>query len=412
MVRIVGDHAHGPAFDADEGGDDADAELLADLQHRARVGDGVDDVLHVVEAQAVLGDDVAQAALVGRLPVLDRALEVGQVLLGHFHGVLLVLGEQVDDAVRHLEGHRAHLFGRVDAEAPALDHGGTAHGDGGALGGDDDVAAGDQGGVAGEGAPVDDRDQRHEARELRELREGVGVEGDARSAAVVAGASAAAFPEEDQRNAETVRQLEHAILLVVVAAPLGSREHGVVVVHEHRARGFFAEERGVDRADAGDQAVRRGVPAQRLHVVAAVLAGDDQRPVFLERTLVHELGDVLPRHAVAARIALGDGLGAVLVVDVGVAFVGLLEVRADVVEVLFLGHGHRVDADLGFFDEDDRVALAHHVAFGKSDLADDAVAVRGDDVLHLHGLHDGDLLAFADLVAGGDVEGHDRALDR
>ena len=104
--------------------------------------------------------------------------------------------------------------------------------------------------------------------------------------------------------------------------------------------------------------------------------------------------------------------GAILVVDVGVPIVGLLQVGADVVEVLFLGHGHRIDADFGFFDEHDRVALAHHVAFGHRDFTDDAIAVRGDDVLHLHGFHDGNLLAGADLVAGGDVEGHDRALDR
>ena len=41
MMRIVGDHAHRPAFDADEGGDDADAELRTNFQHGALVGDGV-----------------------------------------------------------------------------------------------------------------------------------------------------------------------------------------------------------------------------------------------------------------------------------------------------------------------------------------------------------------------------------
>ena len=46
------------------------------------------------------------------------------------------------------------------------------------------------------------------------------------------------------------------------------------------------------------------------------------------------------------------------------------------------------------------------------DAADDAAVRGGDDVLHLHRLDDRDLLALPHLVADGDVDRNDRALDR
>ena len=84
------------------------------------------------------------------------------------------------------------------------------------------------------------------------------------AAAVVAGPAAAAFAEQDERDAEAMRQLEHAILLVVVAPALRAGQHGVVVVDEHGARRFVAEQIRVHGADAGDQAVCRRVLAQRF----------------------------------------------------------------------------------------------------------------------------------------------------
>ena len=71
-----------------------------------------------------------------------------------------------------------------------------------ALGGDDHVAAGHQSGVAGEGAAVDDGDQRHQRAELRIRGERVRIDGDARTDIVLAGPSAAALAEQHQRQAE------------------------------------------------------------------------------------------------------------------------------------------------------------------------------------------------------------------
>ena len=69
--------------------------------------------------------------------------------------------------------------------------------------------------------------------------------------------------------------------------------------------------------------------------------------------------------------------------------------------------GHR-----GFLDEDDGIALAHHVARRHRDAADDAAMGRGDHVLHLHRLDHRDLLAPAHHVTDGDVDRDDGALDR
>ena len=96
---------------------------------RAGVGERLDHLAHVVDAQPVLRDDVAQAALVGALPRRQRALEVRQVLLGRGDGLGLVLDGDVDDAVRHLHVHRADLLGPEHAEAAALDHRRAAHAD-------------------------------------------------------------------------------------------------------------------------------------------------------------------------------------------------------------------------------------------------------------------------------------------
>ena len=48
MMRVVGDRAHRPSFHADESGNDAHPEFLADFQDRSGVGDGVDNLSHVV----------------------------------------------------------------------------------------------------------------------------------------------------------------------------------------------------------------------------------------------------------------------------------------------------------------------------------------------------------------------------
>ena len=69
MHRIVGDQAERRAFDADQRRDHAGREFGAQLQHRAGVGERRDHLAALIDAQAVLRDEVAQLLLVRRIPL-------------------------------------------------------------------------------------------------------------------------------------------------------------------------------------------------------------------------------------------------------------------------------------------------------------------------------------------------------
>ena len=145
--------------------------------------------------------------------------------------------------------------------------------------------------------------------------------------------------------------------------------------------------------------------------MAPVLAGDDQRPVFLEGARVHELVDALADHPVAKGVAPGHHLRPVLVEGEGVPVEVFLQVGADEVRVDGRRGLHPVAGHLGLLDEDEGIALADHVPGRHRHRPDDPVTVRRDDVLHLHGLDDGHLLARTHGVSDGDVDGGEGALD-
>ena len=75
-------------------------------------------------------------------------------------GVGLVCGDDVDDSVGRVHRDRADVLGPVLSEAPAFDHGRTAHADVRLRGGEDDIADSRQSGVAGEAAAGHDGDER------------------------------------------------------------------------------------------------------------------------------------------------------------------------------------------------------------------------------------------------------------
>ena len=140
MSGIVGNHAERHPLHANERGDDAGPPTLAQLQHRADVGDAGYHLAHVVVAQPVLGDDESKLSLVRRVPVFNRSLKVRQVLLGNRHGLCLVLHRDVDHPVGHLHVHGPDLFGLENAEPAPLDHRRPADADVRTLRGDDHVA--------------------------------------------------------------------------------------------------------------------------------------------------------------------------------------------------------------------------------------------------------------------------------
>jgi hypothetical protein len=211
-------------------GDNADTEFRPDIQDRAFVGDGFKHVAHVVEAQTVFRHDVPKAALVVGLPRSQRSLEVGKILPPDVDRLVFVLDQDIDDAVRNLNGHRPDFLGRIDAEAAAFDHRGAAHAERRAFGRNDHVAACYKRGIACEGAPVDDSDQWHEPAQPRKSGEGGRVNRDTRADIVLARTAAAALAEQYDRQAEAVRQLEHPVLLVVISMSLRAGEHRVVIM--------------------------------------------------------------------------------------------------------------------------------------------------------------------------------------
>ncbi len=204
----------------------------------------------VVDPQPVFRDRPAQQALVARLPLRHRSLEIGEILLRDAGRLFLVLDQDVDDAVRRLDRDRADLGRMIDPESAALDHRRPAHADRGILGGDDDVAAAQHRGVAGEAIARDHADHRHQARQSRELHEGGSVEAGHAEPVGVAGTAAAAFRIKYQRKPPLFGEGEHAVDLLVVHMALGAGEHGVVVGDHHAARLVGADLVGVDGGDA------------------------------------------------------------------------------------------------------------------------------------------------------------------
>src|SRR5690606_38050635 len=128
--------------------------------------------------------------------------------------------DDVDDAVGRLDLDRADVLGRVDAEAPALDHRRAAHADVGVAGGDDDVAAAGDGGVAGEAPAGGDADPGHQAAQPPPQVEGHGVEARHAGGVGVARAPAPALGEEHDGQPLALDDVEEPVLLAVVLVAL------------------------------------------------------------------------------------------------------------------------------------------------------------------------------------------------
>ena len=227
--------------------------------------------------------------------------------------LLLVLDEDVDDAVRRLERHRPDLGRMIDAEPAAFDHRRPAHADRGVLGRDDHIAAAEHRGIAGKAIAGHHADDRHEAGQFCELHEGRPVEPGHAEPVGVAGTAAAAFGVEHQRQPPLLRQAQHAVDLLVVHVALGAGQHGVVVGDHHAAGGFGAELVRVHGGDAGDQAVGRRVLDEIVDLAPPPLRGDRQRAVFDKGAFIDELRDILPRGPLVGLAPPLDRGGTVLV---------------------------------------------------------------------------------------------------
>ena len=57
MHRIVRDQPERPTLDSDQRGDHPEAEVAAQFEHRAGIGQRLDDLAHIINAQPVLRND-------------------------------------------------------------------------------------------------------------------------------------------------------------------------------------------------------------------------------------------------------------------------------------------------------------------------------------------------------------------
>ncbi|MDT4831994.1 hypothetical protein FQZ97_655290 [compost metagenome] len=198
----------------------------------------------------------------------------------------------------------------------------------------------------------------------------------------------------------------------MVHHPLGAGEYRVVIGDGHAARGLVAELRGVHRADAGHQAIRRALFDQFFQRAASALGGQGQGAVFDEAAGIQQVVEVLAGGALAGLAPPGDRLRAARIRGDGVAFERFGEVGADMFEIeAFLGL-HGIAGHLGGLQEQQGRAFEQAAARRHGQRADDAALAGLDHELHLHRLQHGHRLASGHGIAHLHVQAHQYALAR
>ena len=198
----------------------------------------------------------------------------------------------------------------------------------------------------------------------------------------------------------------------MVGDTLSAGEHRVVIGQRHAAGGVFAELVGIDGADAVDQAVGRAHLQQLFVGAASALGGEGKAAVFDKAAVVEQVGEVLAGGTLTGLTALGDGVRAALVGQLGAALQHFLQVGADMVDGdgLFILLG--VARHFGRLQIEQGAAFEQAVTGVGGQRADDAALGRLDHELHFHGFHDRDLLADGDAVANLYIQTDQHALYR
>ncbi len=333
--RIVGDDPDRPSLDARERGDHAASESGPELERRIGVGKHLDRAADVVGATPILGNDIAEPELVGRLPRCDRSLEERQRLAGETNGIGLVVGGDVDHAVANLHVERADVLGGDDAEAASLDHRGTTHADARVRCRDDEVAAPEQQRVAGEASPGRDADARHEPGEPCPEREGHDIKTGDHRVIGVTGTAAATLREEHDRQSPALDDIEQAVLLAVTHDALRARQHGVVVREDRAVGSIRADGLAVDPRGAADESVGRCAPDEIVDGAPSSLRCDGETAVLDEGAFVDQVVEILTRGPASSRMTRGDDILAARVAGETAAAHRLIQVGA---RCLRIGH--------------------------------------------------------------------------
>ncbi len=233
-----------------------------------------------------------------------------------------------------------------------------------------------------EAEPGHHADQRHLADEPGHVPESLAVEPARRGPVGVDTTAAAALAEDDDRQAASLREPQEAVGLGVSHPALGAGQDRVVVGHH-------GDGNAPGRGGAEHDTVGGSPLDQLLDRAGRPLRGDGQTAVLDERTLIDQVGDVLPGGAPALGVPAFDHLRASLVEGGAAPADGLAQVVADVVRVGARGAFGRAARGARRLGVGDGLAGVDEVADRHGHLADDARPVRHHDVVHLHRLeHD------------------------
>src|SRR5262249_24372827 len=382
------------SFDTHECGDHSQTEVASNFEHRAGIDQRFDYFADVVNAQTIFGDDLAQQALIGALPVANCALKIRDVPLCDLDCFGLVGRRNVDDSVRNLDIDRPYFLRSENSESAPLDHRWPTLPDIGVAGRDHHVAASEQRGVACETSSGVDSDQRHQPAQLAPVVEGHAVEARHANTIGVSRASTAAFGEKHDGQLRLVRDFEHPILLTMVLLTLGSGQDRVVIRHQDALSLGAFEQITVNSPDASDHAVGRRVLDQVLNGAPSTLSGDDDWTVLDEGAWIAEVFDILARGSLSGLSSSRDGFGAGIVEADRVAVERFRQIRADAIQIDSFGFRRFRSLHFGLFDEGQRMPFEDRVSDVDRDLAHQPADLRLDDVLHLHRFHHEELPAL------------------
>ena len=324
--RLVGDEAHRAPGDAAEARDDVLGKGLGNLEEVALVHDFEDQLLHVVGLVRMVGDQRIQRQVDPLDVVKTRPFR---------HAVGVVGGQEIDQPAHLQQRLDVVLEGAVGDRGARGVHGGAAEffrgddlvGDGlhhvgpgdehvaGVLHHEDEVGHGRRIDVAAGAGAHDDGDLRDHARGDHVAAEHVGIARQCRDAFLDPRAAGVVKP--DDRRPRLHRHVLDLDDFLRVGFGQRAAEHSKIL-GEHK--GLAA----VDGAPAGDDAVARHLGLVHAEFDRAML---DEHVELLERALVEQQFDALPRGQLAAGVLRLDALLAAAELGAGAA---LLEGVQDV----------------------------------------------------------------------------------
>ena len=121
--------------------------------------------------------------------------------------------------------------------------------------------------------------------------------------------SAAALGEEHHGQHVATRHLEHPISLFVIYVTLCAGEHRVVVTHRKHARATFFGVVRIDRSGSTDETVCGRIGDEVFFAASLALSRNSKTAVFLERSIVQQIRNVLACRAATLLATLGNRLG-------------------------------------------------------------------------------------------------------